>query len=170
LLGSASLHILANYYKPLKTALDLSGEYMLAYFKYRKDLHSLNKEAARLQQEYKDAEKSYNGEDDRGHLNHLASQQIELDIWIDYRKTLYFKSTADTLLIPMPALDDTTMYTSQDVGEDSNVNILTLNGIHYLKNKIREEHKAKRDVVAFYFTLCIGLVGAVTGLVSVLKK
>lgn len=144
---------------------------MLAYFKYRKDLHSLKKEAANLEQKYTDAEKSYNGEDDRGYLNFLGSQQIELEIWIEYRKTLYFKSKADSLLIPMPPVDDKTMYTSQDVGDaGGNVYILTLNGIHYLKNKIREEHKANREVVAFYFTLCTGLIGAVIGLVSVLKK
>jgi hypothetical protein len=143
---------------------------MYAYFKYRKGLRSLNKEVAKLEQEYTDAENSYNGEDDRGHLNYLASQQMELDIWIEYRKTLYFKSKADALLIPMPPVEDATMYTSQDVGEASDVNILTLNGIHYLKNKIREEHKAKRDVIAFYLTSCTGLIGVVIGLVSVLKK
>ena len=93
-----------------------------------------------------------------------------MEIWIDYRKTLYFKSKADSLLIPMPDLDDTTMYTSQDVGEGDNVNILTLNGIHYLKNKIREEHKAKREIFAFYFTFFTGSIGALIGLVSVLKK
>ncbi|RPA22589.1 hypothetical protein EGC77_21410 [Shewanella psychromarinicola] len=92
-------------------------------------------------------------------------------MWIEYIKTAYFKYKADSLLIPMPAQDDALMFTTHDFGDESgSVKILTLNGIHYLRSKIRDEQKAKREVIAFYFTLCTGLIGAAIGLVSVLKK
>jgi hypothetical protein len=144
---------------------------MLSYLKYRKELHALKKEVAKLENEYVEIEKSYENIDDRGHLTFLASQQHDLDMWIEYRKTSYFKSKADTLLIPMPDVSDTLMYTTHDFGDESgSVKILTLNGIHHLRSKIRDEQKAKREVIAFYFTLCTGLIGAVIGLVSVLKN
>ncbi|PKH61687.1 hypothetical protein CXF83_08520 [Shewanella sp. Choline-02u-19] len=143
---------------------------MFAYIKYRKELHFLKKRLAKLEQGYVEVEKSYDGKDDQGHLSHLASQQHDLDMWIEYRKTSYFKNKADSLLIPMPSETDTSMYTNHDFGDKSgDVKILTLNGIHYLSTKIREEQKATREVIAFYFTIFTGLIGATIGLVSVLK-
>lgn len=144
---------------------------MLAYLKYRKKLHSLKKKVTKLEKEYVEIEKSYEGKDDQGHVSFFASQQHDLDKWIEYIKTSYFKSKADSLLIPMPAKDDKLMFTAHDFDDGSGaVEILTLNGIHYLKSKIRDEQKAKREVIAFYFTLCTGLIGAAIGLVSVIKK
>lgn len=144
---------------------------MLAYLKYRKNLHSLKKEVAKLENEYVEIEKGYEGKDDQGHLSFLAYQQHDLDMWIEYRKTSYLKSKADSLLVPMPDESDALMYTSYDFGDEmGTVKILTLNGIHHLRSKIRDEKKSKREVIAFYFTLCTGLIGAVIGLVSLLKK
>jgi hypothetical protein len=144
---------------------------MLAYLKYRKELHSLKKEVAKLENEYVELEKGYEGINDQGHLSFLASQQHDLDMWIEYRKTSYLKSKADSLLVPMPDESEALMYTSYDFGDESgSVKILTLNGIHHLRSKIRDEQKSEREVIAFYFTLCTGLIGAVIGLVSVLKK
>ena len=144
---------------------------MLAYLQYRKNLHSLKKKVATLENEYVKIKKSYEGKDDQGHLSFLAAQQDDLDMWIEYKKTSYFISKADSLLIPMPDESETLMYTTHDFGDGSgSVKILTLNEIRHLKSKIRDEQKAKREVIAFYFTLCTGLIGAVIGLVSVLKK
>ena len=100
----------------------------------------------------------------------MAHQLYELDCWIEYYKTAYLKSKADKFLVPMPDDKDTEMYNSYDFDDELGAkNILTTKGMHKLRVMLREEYKARREVVAFWFTIITSLIGATIGLVSVLK-
>ena len=46
--------------------------------------------------------------------------------------------------------------------------ILSVKGIHEARKSIREENRAKREVIDHYFTMGIGLIGAIIGLVSII--
>ncbi len=143
---------------------------MIDYLKYIAILSRLKKESLRLSKEYDNVENSYGGEEDHGHLSFLAQKQQELDCWIEYHKTAYLKAKADKLLVPMPDIKDHEMYFSYDFGgEEGSLDILTEKGIYSLRNLIREECKARREVAAFWFTITTGLIGAAIGLVSVVK-
>ena len=143
---------------------------MIEYFRYRKELHRLNKGLAKLMSEYDETEDGYKGGNDQGHLSYLAQGLHEYEQWIELYKTNYLKSKADQLLLPMPNTQDKTMYKRFDFGdEDGPKHILTTEGIYHLKKLIREEKKAKREIVVFWFGITTGLIGAIIGLVSVLK-
>ncbi|GGP72813.1 hypothetical protein GCM10009347_41810 [Shewanella algicola] len=143
---------------------------MFEYLIYVKELKRLSKERHKLSEKFAELEKSYKGEDDHGHLSFLGHEQYELDCWIEYYKTTYLKSKADKLLVPMPDAKDAEMYRSCNFDdEQGDLNILTTKGMHKLRVMLREESKARREVVAFWFTIITGLIGATIGLVSVLK-
>lgn len=115
---------------------------MLAYLKYQKELGLLQKEMANLEKEYVKIESSYFNKNDNGHLSYLAFKRDEFSMRIEYYKTLYFKSEANSLLIPMPPENDINMYITYVFDGDSRpVKILTTNGIHYLRSKLTDEKK-----------------------------
>ena len=143
---------------------------MFEYLKYVKSLKKLSKERHKLSDKFSDLEKSYKGQDDNGHLSFLGHDLYELDCWIEYQKTVYLKTKADKLLVPMPDQNDAEMYRSYNFDdEQGDLNILTTKGMHKLRVMLREERKYRREVVAFWFTIITGLIGATIGLVSVLK-
>ena len=143
---------------------------MIEYFRYRKELHRLNKVLAKLMSEYDETKNSYKGENDHGHLSYLAQGLHEYEQWIELYKTNYLKSKADQLLLPMPDTQDKTMYKMFNFDDEEDPkHILTTKGIYHLKKSIREENKAKREIVGFWFGITTGLIGAAIGLVSVLK-
>ncbi len=143
---------------------------MIEYFKYGMELRKLSKERDKLSTEYDQIEESYKGEDDQGHLSSLAQQHYEFDRWVELYKTNYLKSKADSLLVPMPDIQDKIMYETFEFDDlEGPKHILTTKGIYHLKSLIREEQKSKREVIGFWFTISTGLIGAIIGLVSVLK-
>ena len=122
---------------------------MFNYLKYKKELRVLNKYATRLDKDYTSIKKGYLEKNDLDEgaeyeLSSLANDQYILDMRIEHRKTLYFKSEADSFIIPMPDENNKAMYTSFNFDDDKgDIKILTTEGIHYLRNKIREEKKKK---------------------------
>lgn len=143
---------------------------MIEYLKYTKELRRLNKELNKLSHNYDQTEESYKGEDDQGHLSSLSQELDEFNQWIEFYKTNYLKSKADKLFVPMPDTQDASMYSNYDFDDlKGSRKILTTKGIHYLNTLIREEQKAKREIIGFWFTITTGLIGAIIGLVSVLK-
>lgn len=143
---------------------------MFEYLRYVNELKRLSKERDKLSENYADLEERYKGENDQGHLSFLGHELYELDCWIEYHKTVFLKSKADKLLVPMPDDKDTEMYKSYGFDDEQGAKkILTTKGMHKLRVMLREESKARREVVAFWFTIITGLIGATIGLVSVLK-
>ncbi len=144
---------------------------MLSYIKFRYELYQLEKVSKKSYEEFKETEKSYQGQNDHGHLSFLGQEIHELDRWIEYRKSVYYRNEANKYLIPMPEKTELGLYTTFDFGdENGEVTFLTSKGIYSLRKLIREEKKAKREAVGFYFTICTGLVGSIIGLVSILAK
>lgn len=145
---------------------------MIEYLTYRIQLRKLNKALSKLHNEAALVESSYkSGEDDQGHISYIYHQCHQLEQWIEFHKTSYFKNKADSLLIPMPSTQDTTIYEEFDFGdEDGPKKILTAQGIYQVRELIRNEQKAKREVVGFWFAIITGLIGAVIGLISIIKS
>jgi hypothetical protein len=145
---------------------------MLRYIKYRFDLRRLKKLQRRQEREllaaYETAAKR--GHDD-GELSMAGQQSGEMRDWILYRQTEYLESVCQALVIPLPAKDDSQFYfkTNFDDNEGER-SILTTAGINVVRGRIREERKAQRESVGFWFAMTTGGLGSLIGLVSVLKK
>jgi len=78
----------------------------------------------------------------------------------------YLVSEADRLLIPLPD-DNEQNWTAFDDGEAME-HVLTRKGINELRTAIRAERKARSERFLMLTSGLIGVIGAITGLVSVL--
>lgn len=145
---------------------------MREYIRFKRRLAELTKQQKRLGVQYEGAQRDHHGKaDDGGYLQYLGHDLWALEGEIAYCKTAYLKAEADRLMIPMPDRIDKSMYEEIDLGDaDGPMVVLTTEGAHYLREKIRSEKKAHREVVTFYFGIAIGLIGAISGLVSVITK
>lgn len=142
---------------------------MFDYIRYRIHLAKLNKEFRRLLAKAESIERSYKqGENDQGHISFAYQECFMIEKFIEYRKTCYYTALANRLGLPMPSNLDETIYMSFDFGDENGPKkILTEKGLHLVREKIRSERKARRDVVSFWFSVTTGLIGAVIGLISV---
>ncbi|MBC8527337.1 MAG: hypothetical protein ISS28_03910 [Candidatus Cloacimonetes bacterium] len=145
---------------------------MIESFQYKFELHKLRKVQRKLAQEYEVAEvrvkkKGFNDWE----LSSIAQKEDEFDKWIDYRQTQYFQRLCQRLLVPMPDIENEKLYYKFNFDDEhGDRHILTTVGFHAVRNLIREEKKRKRAAFGFWFTVLIGLIGALIGLVSVLNK
>jgi hypothetical protein len=80
----------------------------------------------------------------------------------------YLLAEADRLLVPLPDEDDEAMWTVESEGVGTPV--LTRAGINAVRAAIRAEKKASSERFLMMTSGLVGLIGAVTGLVSVIIR
>jgi len=141
--------------------------------KYRWDLHKLEKESDKIQDDYEKLrkKKKLSGTE----LEDLRSEESSV-IWpvlekIDKLKTLRFCQIANRLIVPLPESNDKELWKELHcIGGQA----LTDKGFWELKKLIRQEKKERREVFGFWFGIItggvIGVIGAITGLVAVLAR
>ena len=145
---------------------------MLHYLKYRLELRRLRRVLSKQDSELERAraEAKQRGFDD-GELSSLGQETHEIENWTQYHQTQYLKSVCNELVIPMPEDRDGGYYYRFNFDDDEGDRlILSTVGMQFVRKKIREEKKARRESFGFWFSMIIGLIGAVIGLVSALKK
>jgi hypothetical protein len=81
----------------------------------------------------------------------------------------YLISKADRLIIPLPPDDDEKMWTIVDDDSERKY-VLTYAGINELRNAIRAERKGRIERWLMLTSGLVGVIGAITGLVAVIKK
>jgi hypothetical protein len=81
----------------------------------------------------------------------------------------YLISKADRLIIPLPPDDDEKMCTIVDDDSERKY-VLTYAGINELRNAIRAERKGRIERWLMLSSGLVGVIGAITGLVAVIKK
>lgn len=82
-----------------------------------------------------------------------------------------YRRITQKLSVPMPDRNDGALW--EDVENDMlqyDVRCLTTSGERAIKLLIREEQKHRREAVGYWFGILVGLIGAITGLVSVFKS
>jgi hypothetical protein len=97
-------------------------------------------------------------------------ERFALDEWdnaIDVLTTAHLLQEARRFQLPVPDSDDETYWAESFTFGGRH---LTAAGIAKLRSDIRLERKARWDLVSSRLTLLIGLLGALIGLVSILKK
>lgn len=85
-------------------------------------------------------------------------------------QTDYLSKRAASLLLLLPDLEDSEMWGQVEFDiDEKEPHYLTSKGIIEVKKAIREETKHRREAVGYWFGIIVGVIGAVTGLVSALK-
>ncbi len=107
---------------------------------------------------------------DSGQLVDAYQQDEDLYEWKRLIQTRYLRARADKLLVQMPSADDPEMYNQVEWDKDpSEPKYLTDKGIRVVRAAIREETKHRREAVGYWFGIAVGVIGALTGLVSAFK-
>lgn len=138
------------------------------YLKYRKDLRKHAKAERKLEETYPP---NLSNDFDSGEFNDYIRREDEVYQWKMIIQTEYFRNKADILNVPMPDLSGTEMYCTVDWDNDpKQPKYLTDKGLRSIRAAVRDEEKHRREAVSYWFGIIVGLIGAVTGLVSVFKS
>lgn len=92
------------------------------------------------------------------------------DQWRRLIVTRLLRFEADCLGVDLPNTDEQPMYEQVEWDDDeSQPYYLTDLGIRLTRDRIRAEKKHRREVAAFWVTSVVGVIGALTGMISVWK-
>jgi hypothetical protein len=104
-------------------------------------------------------------------LSSLYSENVKVENWISFIQTQYYKKKFEKLMLLMPEIENTEYYFEYNFDDEEGVRqILTRKGFHFIKSLLDDYYKKKREIISFWFTITIGLIGALIGLISILKN
>lgn len=93
------------------------------------------------------------------------------DQWRRLIVTRFLRFEADRLGVDLPNTKEQAMYGQVEWDDDeSQPYYLTDVGMRLTRDRIRTEKKHRREVAAFWVTSVVGVIGALTGMISVLKS
>jgi hypothetical protein len=104
--------------------------------------------------------------------NGLWVQDVEKnDQWRRLILTRFLRFQADRLGVDLPSTTEQAMYGQVEWDDDeSQPYYLTDVGVQLTRDRIRAEKKHRREVAAFWVTSVVGVLGAITGMISVWKS
>jgi len=146
---------------------------MFNYIKYRVKLNKLSKSRKKIHDIYskdiREAQQKKKSRDEIEEIKHdqyfeYAMIQEEIDILI----TSYLRSKANTLFVSLPEYDDEKMWT--ECNKISQQKVLTTLGINKIKKTIRQERKERVEIILMVAASLTGIIGAITGLIALIKK
>ena len=142
---------------------------MINYFKYRRKLSELEKGHAKsdscLDLALKNAKSNNKPREEI--LGLESERRFDFDEYENERKTLtsrYYLNVAHDNSIPIP--DDSW----EEIDDYLKVKVLTVDGVNKVRTELRKIKKENAEIYLPYFTLLVGLIGALTGLFAVLSK
>jgi hypothetical protein len=138
-----------------------------SYVQYRIDLRKQSNAQKELDKKRPPAtQENY----DSGVLESFDRDDDDLYEWKRLIQTEYYRRKADRLLVQMPSVADESMYVQVEWDKDpKQPRYLTDEGLRVVRAAIREEQKHKREAVGYWFGIAVGVIGAITGLVSAFK-
>lgn len=104
--------------------------------------------------------------------NGLWVQDVEKnDQWRRLILTRFLRFQADRLGVDLPSTTEQAMYGQVEWDDDeAQPYYLTDVGVQLTRDRIRAEKKHRREVAAFWVTSVVGVLGAITGMISVWKS
>lgn len=104
-------------------------------------------------------------------IEECARNAEKSDQWRRLILTRFLRFQADRLEVDFPNTADQTMFGRVEWDDDeSEPYYLTDLGLRLAQERIRAEKKHRREVVAFWIASVVGFIGAITGMISVLKN
>jgi len=108
---------------------------------------------------------------DRDDPSYFARRQGRIYEWRQLVLTTYWVSKADSLGVELPDWDDKTLRGHVDWDDDEREPwYFTPRGIAQVRTDVRAEQKHRREIVAFWLSASVGVIGALTGLAAILKS
>lgn len=146
---------------------------MINYWKFKSKIKEINSEKRKIQESYlKDISKARKQKKSPEEINEIRQSEY-FDVGmvqekIDIQITNYLRNKANTLFVPLPDYDDKKMWV--ECSMISQQKVLTTLGISTIKTAIRKEWKEKAEIYLIWLASLTGIIGALTGLIAVLKR
>ena len=142
---------------------------MFEWLRYRRDLKSLHEHLKHLDREFLAIEvNADNYYEKQPQISSLTQQSDEIEHRILLVQTEYYKRLCQRYALPIPDINNEDLYVKFDFDDEyGDRYLLNDKGIFEVRKLIREERKAIREEFGFWITMTVGLVGALTGLASV---
>lgn len=137
------------------------------YVQYQRALRAQQKRLAEIDSMIPPEDyEAYHSGQIAGYVHRRQSEEIGLACI----QTDYLTKRAASLLLLLPDHKDSEMWSRVEFDlDEKEPYYLTPRGIIEVKKAIREEAKHRREAVGYWFGIIVGVIGAVTGLVSALK-
>ncbi|WP_369991244.1 hypothetical protein [Pseudomonas xanthosomatis] len=137
------------------------------YVKYRLELRRCDNAQAKLDlKESPDTEDNYWS----GVRHKFIKDSESLYEWRQLVQTRYLQKVAARLSVSMPDPNDANLYDRVDYDNDESMpRYLKQEGVKQLTDAIRKERRSRREEFGYWFGIVVGLIGALTGLVSTFK-
>lgn len=142
---------------------------MIEYFKYKKQLEKLNKTLDGFAFAFEEASKKTDGSHYTERdmlLSNIGQEYAETQLEIKFLHTQYYRKKASALDIPMPKEKE---YYEDCYGQ-TDIRVLTDEGVRIVRKIIREEKKHTREKIGFWFSVVTGVLGAIIGVLSAYKN
>ena len=138
------------------------------YLKYRLALRKHAKAEKQLEKIYPP---NLSNDFDNGQFADYIRREDQVYQWKMLIQTEYFRNKADVLNVPMPDPSNKEMYDSVEWDDDpQQPKYLADNGVRSIRAAVREEEKHRREATGYWFGIVVGIIGALTGLISILKN
>ncbi len=100
-------------------------------------------------------------------LTHTHSTEYELiKDEIMELNTQYIVSQSQKLILPLPDYQDDTIW---DISKITGMRNLTNKGVAHLRSAIRKEQQERREGVLLWTAAITGIIGAIIGLIAIIK-
>lgn len=140
---------------------------MISYFRYKLLLRKIAKHEEQLE---KRAPPNTREAHENGQVQNYVQESNNLYEWKRLVQTERYRKIADRLLVQMPSIEDGAMYEQVEWDNDpKQPRYLTDKGFKAIRDAIREERKHRREAFGYWFGIVVGVIGALTGLVSAFK-
>ena len=102
----------------------------------------------------------------------LINENVEqASAWIEYLQTKYYSDTCKYMVLPVPKENDIDMYYNYNFDDNEGDRyIFTTAGFSHIRKQIRTEKKERREEYGYWIALFIGIIGALTGFISIIIK
>lgn len=144
---------------------------MIENLKYKYTLWRLRKNKHKISKKLEELSAIAKTPDDYAEGAYINQEKEAITNWIEYLQTKYYCNVCHNLLIPIPNQEDKNLFYKYDFDdEEGEKYIFTSIGFHYIRKFIRDERKEKREAFGYWITIIIGILGALTGLISIIKS
>lgn len=144
---------------------------MVKWLKFRYRLWKLERERSQFEHKYMElieaAKKAPKHPDEEDQLwAEFFSEKELFDEPISAFRTGYWMTAASRLMVPIPDRNEEGMWEKARLSPRHE--FLTIKGIAEIRSAIRKERRESREPFVMWASLVIGIIGALTGLVSIL--
>lgn len=101
------------------------------------------------------------------HWAEYSAEVVPIEMEIQRIMSNSLIAEANKLMLPLPDHNDKEMWDNYYLG---NITVLTKKGLSSVRAQIRRERKENTDQYLPWLALIVGLIGALTGLLSILKS